>query len=87
MASTPRAGRRHDLWLGWLWRRLNSTHVSDPCLRPGGRGAVFPPCPQSSIAGVENELYYRDNTLMLFGDAKAMMGDIVKHLTGEAAAA
>jgi len=39
------------------------------------------------FSGIENALYYNPNTLMLFGDAKAMMGDIVKQLTGEAAAA
>jgi NAD(P) transhydrogenase subunit beta len=34
------------------------------------------------FAGVENELYTADNTLMLFGDAKAMLGEIAKALTG-----
>ncbi|HTL02978.1 MAG TPA: NAD(P)(+) transhydrogenase (Re/Si-specific) subunit beta [Vicinamibacterales bacterium] len=34
------------------------------------------------FAGIENELYFADNTLMLFGDAKGMVGDIVKHLHG-----
>ena len=30
------------------------------------------------FAGIDNELYYMDKTLMLFGDAKAFLGGIVK---------
>lgn len=30
------------------------------------------------FAGIENELYYMDKTLMLFGDAKAYLSDLVK---------
>jgi NAD(P) transhydrogenase subunit beta len=35
------------------------------------------------FAGIENELYFADNTLMLFGDAKAVIGNLAKELSGE----
>ena len=34
------------------------------------------------FAGIDNELYFSDRTWMLFGDAKAVIGDLVKELSG-----
>jgi NAD(P) transhydrogenase subunit beta len=34
------------------------------------------------FAGIDNPLYYEDKTLMLFGDAKAFVGAIVRELSG-----
>ena len=36
------------------------------------------------FAGIDNELYYMDRTLMLFGDAKAVVGSLVKEFAGGA---
>ena len=35
------------------------------------------------FAGIENELYYAENTLMLFGDAKLVLGEVVKAVAEE----
>jgi NAD(P) transhydrogenase subunit beta len=32
------------------------------------------------FAGIDNELFYLDKNLMLFGDAKAFLANIVKEL-------
>jgi NAD(P) transhydrogenase subunit beta len=34
------------------------------------------------FAGIDNELYFLDKTYMLFGDAKGVIGDLVKQFTG-----
>ena len=34
------------------------------------------------FAGIDNELYFGDRTWMLFGDAKNMIGELVKQLAG-----
>jgi NAD(P) transhydrogenase subunit beta len=35
------------------------------------------------FAGIDNELYFLDKTFMLFGDAKAVVGELAKQLAGE----
>jgi H+-translocating NAD(P) transhydrogenase subunit beta len=34
------------------------------------------------FAGIENELYYLDKTLMIFGDAKSVVGSLVREISG-----
>ncbi|MCC6731246.1 MAG: NAD(P)(+) transhydrogenase (Re/Si-specific) subunit beta [Chthonomonadales bacterium] len=37
----------------------------------------------SGFAGIDNELYYMERTLMLFGDARAFVGSVVKEMASE----
>jgi NAD(P) transhydrogenase subunit beta len=34
------------------------------------------------FAGIDNELYFLDKTRMIFGDAKAVVGELARHLSG-----
>jgi H+-translocating NAD(P) transhydrogenase subunit beta len=34
------------------------------------------------FAGIDNSLYYLDKTVMLFGDAKSFVAEIVRELAG-----
>jgi NAD/NADP transhydrogenase beta subunit len=36
--------------------------------------------PVAGFAGIDNELYYMDKTLMLFGDAKTFVASLVKEI-------
>src|SRR5205085_12470161 len=45
-------------------------------------GLVIKRSKNPGFAGIDNPVYYLDNNLMLFGDAKAFVGSIVRELGG-----
>ncbi len=53
-------------------------------LRHFGSGGNALPNVNPGFAGIDNPLYYEDKTLMLFGDAKSFVGDILRELSGGA---
>jgi H+-translocating NAD(P) transhydrogenase subunit beta len=37
---------------------------------------------RAGFAGIENELFFNPKTLMIFGDAKAVVSDLTSEVTG-----
>jgi len=84
----PDVGERLALFLGADAIRHFEENDGEPILPNGLAHPVIPTIQPSELtgkalgfAGIDNELYYLDKTLMLFGDAKGFTGEIVKALS------
>ena len=53
---------------------------ADPQRRPGRSVIVLKRSMSSGFAGIDNPLFYADQTSMLFGDAKKSVGDVTEEL-------
>ena len=60
--------------LDWALRQIEESADA------GADVVHFSECALSGYAGVDNPLFYRENTRMLFGDAKDSVDHIVKQL-------
>jgi NAD(P) transhydrogenase subunit beta len=66
-----------------LWAFIDNLRQAPHLDSPEARTAtVIKRSLSPGFAGIDNPLYYEDKTLMLFGDAKSVVGDIVRELTG-----
>ena len=62
--------------------RLADLRDADPRGLRAGTVIVVKRSLNPGFSGIDNPLYYRDNTMMVFGDARAVVEAMVKELKG-----